>query len=122
MVLVSTLGLGVFSVLLGRKNRDLVAANAKETAARQLADANAEVAREQTEVAVDLANTVIFDVAQGTRHLPGSVVLRKRVLATVLEKMPHINREFSDNDRLERDRLVALYEMGDAVHPIGRPR
>ncbi|MGD9715206.1 MAG: serine/threonine-protein kinase, partial [Thermomicrobiales bacterium] len=147
VVLLSAVGLGTFSTILGAKNQtlselndelgdrnseladknaeldqanhDLTEANQREEAARLLAEENEQAAREQSQLALATLTSVIGDVQRSFENLPGGGEVRRRLLATSLEKLEQVAAEYVRQATIDRNTLVALMEMGDVILKFG---
>lgn len=126
MLLVSAIGLAVFSAVVSGKNRDL--AIARQTAEtneqtaeeqRDLAQQNEKAAREQSQLALSTLTSVIQDIQGGLRDLPGAGEVRRRLLATSLEKLKFVSREWVEQAAVERSTWQALNDMGDVILTFG---
>ena len=65
---------------------------AKENA--KVAQANASAARQQSQLALDTLNAVIFDIQRSVENLPGSSLIRQRLLSTALKRLEQLSGEF----------------------------
>ena len=147
VVLLSAVGLGTFSTILGAKNTqlsdlndelgdrnseladknveldqanaDLIAANAREYEARTLAETNEQSAREQSQLALQTLTSVIFDVQRSFENLPGGGEVRRRLLTTSLEKLEEVATEYVEQATVDRSTMVALMDMGDVILQFG---
>jgi serine/threonine protein kinase len=91
-----------------------------------IARQQAEIAREQraraerrfTDVR-KLANSLIFEVHDSIKDLPGSTVTRKLLVDRALQYLDSLSREASDNPDLQRELAAAYERVGDVQ---GNPR
>ncbi len=148
VVLLSAVGLGTFSTILGAKNtelsglndqlgdrnteladknveldqanQDLTAANAREHEARTLAETNEQSARQQSQLALQTLTSVIFDVQTSFENLPGGGEVRRRLLTTSLEKLEQVATEYVAQATVDRNTMVALMEMGNVILSVRR--
>lgn len=142
MVLISTIGLSIFSTVVSGLNSKLATANRRletaienETSAKNRAIANAElakrneaqaaenevIAREQSQLAVETLQSVIFDVQSGLRNLSGASEVRRQLLNTSIEKLKKVSTAFLQKSSVDRNAAAAFNEMGDLILRFGEP-
>lgn len=119
VVLVSAVGLGVFSTIVSGKNRELTLARQQETKARELAEANEASARQQSQLALTTLTSVIGDIEHGLRNLSGGGEVRRRLLKTSLAKLEEVATEYVGQATVDRQTMMAIAGMGDAVLEFG---
>ena len=133
VVLAAVIGLSIFSSVISNKNqvlaalldqledrnRELVAANERESQAKSIAEANEEDARQQSQLAMETLTSVVEDLQQGLAGVPGGGDVRRRLLETSLQKLEQVSTSFIDQTRIDSQTLSALLSMGDVVREIG---
>lgn len=140
VVLVSVIGLGVFSTIVSGKNAELTElntqldqtnielagkntalteANQRETEARRLAEANEKSARQQSQLALSTLTSVIQDIQHGLRNLSGSGETRRRLLMTSLAKLESVATKYVEQSAVNRQTVRALLAVGDVVLKFG---
>ncbi|MFO0976822.1 MAG: tetratricopeptide repeat protein [Planctomycetaceae bacterium] len=132
-VLVSTVALALSSAMLSSKNGELTAlnlrldgknneltqANEREREARRSAEASELAAREQSQLALSTLNSVIRDIQGGLKDLPGGSEVRRRLLATSMEKLNSVSTQFLNQANVDRSTMLALIEMGELLMQFG---
>ncbi|MBC7820525.1 MAG: serine/threonine protein kinase, partial [Planctomycetaceae bacterium] len=118
-VLVATVTLSVLVVLVTGKNQQLVNAKSAVETKRAEAEASAEVAREQSQLALSTLNTVIFDVQRSLKNVPGGATIRNRLLASVLPQLDKVSTQFAAQSVIDRNTMVALNEMAGTILQLG---
>jgi serine/threonine protein kinase/tetratricopeptide (TPR) repeat protein len=86
---------------------------------RQQADANAAVARDQSQHALKTLEAVIFDVQRGLENVPAGGDARRQILRTVLIRLEQVSMQFVKRTSVDRDTAVALVELGDLLLRLG---
>lgn len=140
IVLISAIGLSIFLTIVSGLNSKLARANGKlmnsienETAAKNRAIANAElakrneilaaknegIAREQSQLAVETLQSVIFDVQSGLRNVAGASEIRRQLLGTSIEKLKKVSTAFLEASSVDRNAAAAFNEMGDLILRFG---
>ncbi len=143
IVLVSIIGLSIFSTIVSRKNaalnkanlaldkknneldaknEELVESYKRESDARVLAQRNEEAARQQSQLALSTLASVINDLDTGLRNLAGSHDLRQRLLKTSLEKLEDVAEPFVAQTAIDRNTINALNQLGDVVSELAGNR
>jgi tetratricopeptide (TPR) repeat protein len=117
-------GILIFSELTGYATQQLSGHAARQqrdaaTIAQQLAKTNAGTAREQTQLALETLNTVIFHIQRGLRNVPGAGEVRRKLLSRALQALKQIADEFAADGVADRQTGVVLNEMADTVLHIG---
>lgn len=140
VVLVSVVGLSIFSsvvsgkntelrnlnVSLDQKNLELGATNAalstaieKETKARELAQTNEQEARAQSQLALATLTSVIGDIQEGLENLPGGGEVRRLLLETSLSKLDDVATQYVEQSTVDRQTMSALSQMAQMVLDFG---
>ena len=83
------------------------------------ARANAEAASQQSQLALDTLNAVIFDIQGSVENLSGSSRIRQRLLGTALKRLEQLSGEFVQRSTADRHTAIALLKMGDLVLQFG---
>jgi serine/threonine protein kinase len=116
-------GLGAFAFTEWRlaethKNKAVEARKAADQNAKE-AQANAEAASQQSQLALDTLKDVIFDIQRGVENLPGSSPIRRRLLGTALARLEKLSGEFVRRSTADRHMATALMDLGDLVLQFG---
>lgn len=140
IVMISTLGLGVFTGILNDKNsqlqlandqldgknQELLASNARETTARLLADENAEEAERQRNIAVDQSELVltslkdvVYDLQRGLNELPAGSSVRQRLLATSIRHLEALARSHVERSEHDRTTMAAMSDLARLMITFG---
>lgn len=121
-VLVAVAGLSVLSAVvtdknkqLAESNRDLKVSNGRATAARELAETNAESARQQSQLALSTLNAVIVDVQSSLKHLAGGGLVREALLNNVLERLDQVSTQYVAQTAVDRNTMAALNELAGVI-------
>ncbi len=104
---------------LEESNEDLVEANTREQKARELAQANEQKAKQQSQLALETLTSVIGDIQSGVKNLSGSGEIRRRLLKTSLSKLERVSTEFLDQASVDHQTIRALFDMGRLVMEFG---
>ncbi len=83
------------------------------------ARANAEAASQQSQLALDTLNAVIFDIQGSVANLSGSSRIRQRLLGTALKRLEQLSGKFVQRSTADRHTAIALLKMGDLVLQFG---
>ncbi|MFM9962681.1 MAG: protein kinase domain-containing protein, partial [Planctomycetaceae bacterium] len=113
--------------LLAQNNERRAIAGEKEaklqrdaaTTARQLAEANAKVATEQSQLALSTLNSVIFDLQGSLKNVPGGATVRNRLLTKVLPQLDKVSTQFVQKSSVDRNTMAALIELADTILQLG---
>ena len=79
---------------------------------RQLAEQRAENLR-------DISKSVIFDVHDAIRYLPGSLLAREMLLKRAVEQLQILARDADDNPALQEDLAQAYFNVGEMQQAAG---
>ena len=111
---------------LDDKNRELVASNERERAAKQMAelnrqtaDENAGEAREQSALALESLSSVITDIQEDLRFMPGASQLRRELLRNALTQLEGVSARFASQESIDRSTMVGLHDLGKIYLRIG---
>ncbi|MFN7291689.1 MAG: protein kinase domain-containing protein [Pirellula sp.] len=132
-IVLTSLGLIVFSTILGSKNQQLLAANNKldnknrelnsslerESQARQEAVASEEVAKQQSLLALSTLQGVVADIQSAVKDMPGSNRVRRRLLNTSLEQLQRVAADYVSRSAIDESTWAALLELGELVLEFG---
>jgi serine/threonine-protein kinase len=83
------------------------------------AQASATAARQQSQLALDTLNAVIFDIQGSVENLSGSSPIRRRLLNTAMARLEKLSGEFVQHASADRHTAVALASLGDLVLQFG---
>jgi hypothetical protein len=87
--------------------------------AKELAQANEQSAREQSQLAMSTLTSVINDIHGGLKNLSGSGEIRRQLLRTSLEKLESVATKYVAQTAVDRNTFAALTELGDVVLRFG---
>jgi tetratricopeptide (TPR) repeat protein len=99
-------------------NSQLAAANEEANKKRGEAEASADVARHQTQLALKSLHSVIFDLQRGLENVPGSGEVRRKLLRTALDGLKQVSESFASRAVIDRNTLVALDELGSLARRL----
>lgn len=106
--------------------RDAEAARAEEAIQRQtaqqaqrLAEESAELARNQSALALETLESVIFDIQDGLDNVAGAGPMRRSLLRTVLERLHRVSNQYLTRAAVERNTVVSLGKLGDLYLQFG---
>ncbi len=126
VILLSVVGLGLFSSILGSKNAELANlveslrdANNREIEARLLAEKNEQTAQAQSLLAYSTLSNLVGDLQLGLRNVSGTGDLRKRILEASLPKLNAVATEFVDASIVDSETSWVLINLGDLVLELG---
>lgn len=100
-------------------NTQLTDANETAETRRIAAEQAAVVAREQSQLALHSLEDVIFDIQRGLMNVPGAGEVRRKLLATALERLEEVSDQLALRSAIDRNTAVALGELGDVFLRIG---
>src|SRR5262249_21277599 len=101
--------------------RDLAGRKTEEAlAARALADRNAEVASDQSKLAIDTLYRVVTQVQNRLKGRPGLRELREDLLKDALEGLGRVAKSTETSPLVLRTRAGAFQRMGDIALELGR--
>jgi serine/threonine-protein kinase len=132
-IVLTSLGLIVFSTILGSKNQQLLAANNKldnknrelnsslerESQARQEAVASEGVAKQQSLLALSTLQGVVADIQSAVKDMPGSNRVRRRLLNTSLEQLQRVAADYVSRSAIDESTWAALQELAELVLEFG---
>ncbi len=104
---------------LDAKNTALEQANLRERQATAKAEANAKVAREQSQLALRSLESVIWDIQRKLRNVLGAGDLQRSLLQTALARLQEVSDHFATRAAIDRSSHVALIDLGDVLLRIG---
>lgn len=104
---------------LSDKNLELSVANNLAVEAQTTAEQNEAAARQQSQLALTTLTSVIRDIQGGLDDLPQSGEIRRRLLATSVDRLSDVATPFVDQALIDRNTMVALHEMGDLLLELG---
>jgi serine/threonine protein kinase/tetratricopeptide (TPR) repeat protein len=125
-VVVGLLSVSALSVALWNTNANLRRANRAEAAAtheattkQKEAEDAAQVAREQSQLALKSLEYVIFDVQRGLTNVPGAGAVKRKLIQDALARLEQISDQYAARSAIDRNTKVALDELGDLFLRIG---
>eukprot|EP00913_Durusdinium_trenchii_P023310 g21888.t1 len=103
------------------EERRIEAVAAQKEADRQagLATESAKHARSQNRLALDTLDSVVFDIQQSLKTVPGTDSVRRHLLGTVITNLGKVARGLETAPQADRDLAVAYIELGDVFLRIG---
>ncbi len=125
-VVIATIAMAVTLQIVSSKNTALTQANQREKEATQnaqkqaeIAAANANDAEKQRQKIQEILHAFITDVEQSLANVPGSAVVRKRVLTQVLNQLGVVSDSFRGNPGTSLSSVMALTDLGDLFAQFG---
>jgi serine/threonine protein kinase len=100
-------------------NQQLTSANITAEDRRIAAEEAATIAREQSQLALESLQSVIFDIQRKLENVPRAGDLRRSLLQTALAKLQKVSDQFASRDAIDRNSFVALNDLGDVFLRIG---
>ena len=107
-----------------KTRRALVAVAAERTekeAQRKLAEANADAAKKQSQLAFAVLNGVIYDLSGSLKSLPGGGEIRRTLMQTALKQLDGLATSYIGQSKADRTTATALSELSTVVLQIGGP-
>ena len=104
---------------LATKNTELEQANQREREATATANQNGEVAREQSQLALQSLQSVIVDIQRKLHNVPGAGDLQRALLQTALARLQEVSDQFASRGAKDRNTMAALNDLGDLFLRIG---
>lgn len=102
-----------------RINGELVKAIENETAAKLDALENAQAAREQNELALEMINKTVFNVQESLRAFPAAARVRRTLLRTALDDVKRVSEYSEESAGISQSQSQALLELGGIYMSIG---
>jgi serine/threonine protein kinase len=125
-VAIALVAMAVTLQILSGKNKALTVANDREQQATQnakqqaeIAAANAKDADQQRQKIQEILHAFITDVERGLANVPGSAVVRKRVLTQVLNQLGNVSDTLRGNPAASLSSAMALTDLGDLFAQFG---
>ena len=117
--LVASVALGVIAALTNGNNQRLKLAAAREKKASEKARANEIVARQQSEIALDALNSIVFEVQGRLKTVPAAQSARRELLKTALGGLEKLASQFVDEGNVSRNESRALVELSGILLTVG---
>ncbi len=125
-VAIAVLGMAVTLQILSSKNKALTKANQREQQATQhakqqaeIAATNAKDAEQQRQKIQEILHSFITDVERSLANVPGSAVVRKRVLTQVLNQLGIVSDSIRGNPAASLNSVMALTDLADLFAQFG---
>lgn len=125
-VVIATIAMAVTLQIVSSKNTALTQSNEREKEATQnaqkqaqIAATNASDAEKQRQKIQEILHAFITDVEQSLANVPGSAVVRKRVLTQVLNQLGVVSDAFRGNPGTSLSSVMALTDLGDLFARFG---
>lgn len=112
-------GLGGLAVIVSQSNSRLQKANEAAIEARDLASENETLADEQSRVALDALNAIVFNVQSKLKDVPAASAARRQLLRSALDGLSRVSDRIRFQEGVERNQAQALMELGDVFISIG---
>jgi len=111
--------LGRINQSLVDKNLELEASIKRETTATNIANENAAVAREQSQLALKSLEFVLIEVQRKLENVPGAGKLRRSLLQTAIARLQDVSDQFASRGAIDRNTAFALMDLGDVLLRFG---
>jgi len=85
----------------------------------RIKEENARVARDQSELALETLQTVIFDIQDQLENVPRVGRLRRRLIGVALERLNQVADSYLEQDSTEESTAAALTRMADLYRQYG---
>ena len=125
-VAIAVIAMAVTLQILAEKNRNISQSLDRETKANQnaqeqatLAAKNAEDAEKQRQRIQEILHSFITDVERSLTNVPGSAVVRKRVLTQVLNQLGVVSDSVRGNSAASLSSVMALTDLADLFAQFG---
>ena len=125
-VAIAVIAMAVTLQILAEKNRNISQSLDRETKANQnaqeqaaLAAKNAEDAEKQRQRIQEILHSFITDVERSLANVPGSAVIRKRVLTQVLNQLGVVSDSVRGNSAASLSSVMALTDLADLFAQFG---
>ncbi|MFO0976373.1 MAG: protein kinase [Planctomycetaceae bacterium] len=125
-VVIATLAMAVTLQVVSSKNTALIQASEREKQATQnaqkqaqIAATNANDAEKQRQKIQEILHAFITDVERSLANVPGSAVVRKRVLTQVLNQLSVVSDSIRGNPGTSLSSVMALTDLGDLFAQFG---
>ncbi len=113
-------------VLISQSNTKLLVANQRETTAKteavkqsRLAEESANLADEQSALALSILQEVIQDVQRDLRNTPMAQPVRKAILKKSMEGLSKVAAHVEKRSQIDRNLMLAHRDLGDVFLMIG---
>lgn len=123
---IAVIAMAVTLQILAEKNRDISQSLDRETIANRnaqeqaaLASQNADDAEKQRQRIQEILHSFITDVERSLANVPGSAVVRKRVLTQVLNQLGVVSDSVRGNSVASLSSVMALTDLGDLFAQFG---
>ena len=124
--LVTLVGLAGFLVYMSRTNDRLQTAyqhegdaKAEAMASAAVANQNAELAEQQSELALRSLQSVTFDIQRQLRNIPAAHKVRRSLLDTALKGLTEVATKLEQRPKIDQSLLVAHRDLGDVFFEVG---
>ena len=132
-LILTLVGLGLFSSLLAGKNSELATLNSElvstnqrldtslqsEEKAREEAEQNADTARGQSQLAFSTMNVLITDLQGSLENLSGGATVRNAILQKLLPQLNKLSTDFVAKSAINRSSMRAMTELGESILQLG---
>ncbi len=125
-IAIATIAMAITLQILSGKNIALTQANHREKEATQnakqqaqIAAENADDAQQQRQKIQEILHSFITDVERSLANVPGSAVVRKRVLTQVLNQLSIVSESIRGNPATSLSSVMALTDLGDLFAQFG---
>ncbi len=118
-LLVGITGVSLWSrAAIGRVNRDLAIEKTDAQTARSAAEASAEMATTQRQIALSSLNELVFEVQTALKDRPGTIRLRKEILDRTLPRL-QMAVDNKNRPQVDHSTIVAWRRIGELQLMLG---
>lgn len=121
-VTVASIALGMLSMIVSDKNETLRTANLQLESARDAAvarrkeaEANADVAREQSKLAIHALSVSLFEAQRRLANIGGTAEIRRRMLTDVLQQLGEVSTRFISKHTVDQCTMMTLIDLADTI-------
>lgn len=118
-MLVFAVSLGLLAAVINASYSKLKVANDAQQLAQQEAERNAAIAREQSGLALEALNSIVFNVQNRLRDVPAASTARRELLQMALDGLSRVSAGIQLREGIARNQSQALLELGEVFVSIG---
>lgn len=116
---VGTITLAVMLAFVSAARERAVQNETRAIVGETLATKNAEIAEQQSHLALDTLKGVIFDLQDSLSYVAGGPAVRRQLLIGILPKLQQVSSDFGARSTIDRNTMTVLSELGDVVLQLG---
>lgn len=105
--------------VLAVKNAELFQSNSEAIEARNMAEANAQAAREQSDLALDTMTFVVTELQTALEGVPREAELCRRLLKTSIPRLKSLGEKYLGEESVEGRTAEALLYLGNLMVQLG---